>query len=85
MTDAVMVALIVGIPPMLTALAAAILSLRNGFKADAAATAAASANKVALDTHAIVNSQREEMLQKIAALQAEIVTLVREADGRRRQ
>ncbi len=78
MADAVIVALVVAIPSTVTALAAAILSLRNGFKADANAV-------VTAQTHEMVNSQRAEMMAKIEKLQAEIVTLVREADGRRRQ
>ncbi len=77
MSDAVAMALIVGVPAMLTSLAAAILSLRNGFKADSAAVAAESANVLAKDTNHMVNSQREEMLKKIATLQAEIVALVK--------
>ncbi len=92
MSDAVMIALVVAIPSTVTALAAAILSLRNGFKADAAAYAAAEASVkadatavVTAQTHEMVNSQRAEMMAKIEKLQAEIVTLVREADGRRRQ
>lgn len=81
MADAVVVALIVAIPSTVTALAAAILSLKNGFKADQAAIVARAANKVAKDTHAIVNSQREEMMKKIATLQAEIVALVKASNG----
>ncbi len=56
MSDSVAMALIVGIPSMLTALAAAILSLRNGFKADQAAVKAEAASVVADATHRLVNS-----------------------------
>ncbi len=90
MTDAVAIALVVAIPSTVTALAAAILSLRNGFKADAAASAAAEASVkadatavVTAQTHEMVNSQRTEMMDKIEKLQAEIRALVKEAEGRR--
>ncbi len=56
MSDTVIMSVIVGLPAFVTALAAAILSLRNGWKTDSAAAKAEVAHGVAQETHKLVNS-----------------------------